>query len=521
MKSLIYPFNSKVTLLYCLPDLIMAQKQALAEKVIKGSFIVLALTFLGSVFAYLIRILFSRNLTIDDYGLFYAILGLVSLIATYMDLGFGYSVVYLFPKHFKAQNYSKAWNVFIHAHSITTLVSLICCGGLVLLAPFLANNYFKVPGSENLIYLFSIYFLCYVILNSLTQLFSSMHKELYYSSITVSKWFFTLLISGIFILSGNTKIVFLVIALIVGHALTVFMFIFLFLINYKFLYFNKISWQKPLFSQMFFLAIPSITETLVYTGLTAVDTFLLTLFRGVRDVGIYNIIYPVASIPIVLFNPINALILPLVSSLMEGERDKLKSLIEKILEIVPFLSLYFSLFTILFPTAIVGLIFGAKWQGLVEIPLMILSVGAIPILVSGILGGVALGMGRIKQKLKLVSITAIIFICVNIFLTFNLGIIGTVISGSAAAFVLCILFIKIINTQVKVNIPLTFYLKLLLLSLLSVLFIQFIKIAPDNLVELIIFGAIYTMIYILNGFILKVYNKSIFIKLLPASYFKK
>lgn len=499
----------------------MAQKQALAEKVIKGSFIVLTLTFLGSVFAYLIRIVFSRNLSIDEYGLFYAILALVSLIATYTDLGFGYSVVYLFPKYFKTKNYAKAWNIFVHGHSITAIVALLSCAVISYLAPFLANSYFKVPGSENLIYLFSLYLLCYVILNSLTQLFSAMHKAFYYSSMTVSKWLLSLIITGLFIATGNANAAFFVIALILGHALTALIFIFLFLINHNFLYKNKIKLEKSLYTQMFFLALPSITETLVYTGLTAMDAFLLTLFRGVREVGIYNIVFPLASIPVVLFNPINSLILPLVSDLMEGEKEKLSELIEKILQIVPYISLYFSLFTILFPSSIVNLIFGSKWHGLAEIPLMILSIGATPILLSGILGAVSLGMGRIKEKLKLVSITAAVFVCINIFLTFNFGIIGTVISGSSAAFVLCIMFLKIINSQVKLNIPVTFYLKLLLLSLLSILFIQFIEITPDNLLELIISGLIYTLIFALSGFILKVYDKSVFLKLLPASYFKK
>lgn len=481
----------------------------LAERVIKGSLIVLVLTFLGSVFAYLIRIVFSRTLSIDEYGLFYAILALVSLIATYTDLGFGYSVVYLFPKYFKAQNYAKAWNIFVHGHSITALIALICCGIIAYLAPFLADNYFKVPGSENLIYLFCFYLLSYVLLNSLTQLYSAMHKPLFYSSMTVSKWFLSLVFAGVFILTGNASAAFFVIALILGHALTALIFICLFLLNNNFLYKNKITLEKTLYAQMFFLALPSITETLVYTGLTSMDTFLLTLFRGVREVGIYNIVFPIASIPVVLFNPINALILPLVSDLMEGEREKLSLLVEKILQIVPFVSLYFSLFTILFPHSIINLIFGPKWQGLAEVPLVILSIGATPILLSGILGAISLGMGRIKEKLKLVSITAVIFLIVNITLTSYFGILGTVISASCSALLLCYLFGRIIKSQVNFKTPVTFYLKLILISLAAILIIQVTGINPSNWLNLIIVGVFFTLIYAGLGFVLKVYDRNL------------
>src|SRR3989338_6826378 len=118
----------------------MLQPPTLLEKIIKGGVVVLVLAFLGSVCAYLIRILFSRTLSIEDYGLFYAVFGLFSIITAYIDLGLGYSVVYLFPKQIKFKNYAKAWNIFIYGQVISLIMSVIALICFIILAPFLSPN---------------------------------------------------------------------------------------------------------------------------------------------------------------------------------------------------------------------------------------------------------------------------------------------------------------------------------------------------------------------------------------------
>ncbi|MBI4174443.1 MAG: hypothetical protein HY517_02260, partial [Candidatus Aenigmarchaeota archaeon] len=40
---------------------------------VSNSYIVLSLTLLGIFFGYLLRIYLSRNLTLEDFGLFYAV----------------------------------------------------------------------------------------------------------------------------------------------------------------------------------------------------------------------------------------------------------------------------------------------------------------------------------------------------------------------------------------------------------------------------------------------------------------
>lgn len=495
----------------------MLHLPTLQEKVIKGSIVVLILAFLGSVCAYLIRILLSRTLSVEDYGLFYAVFGLVSIITAYTDLGFGYSVVYLFPKQIKFKNYAKAWNIFIYGQSITLTMSVIASIFFITLAPFLARNYFKIPESQTLIYIFCIYLISFTIINGLIQIFTGLQKAKYYSSIAVSRWFLTLVISFLFLTFGFSNIVYYAIALCAGHILTALIYFFLLLKRYTFLIKHKIAWDRSVLRQMFSFAFPSLLETVIVSFAVLADTFFLTLFKGVREVGVYNIIYPLASTPLVLLNPINGLLLPLVSHLMEGEKEILKYLMEKILQIVPFIWLYFALFTIMFPSSIAGLIFGQKWVGLVEIPVTILSVGVLPMLMNGILGAITLGAGRVKAKLKMATFTAIISVILSGFLTYYWGVLGAVISASIIAFILSFLFSRIISPVITFKIPYLFYVKLLIFSSIVYLLVKIIGVYPKNWFEFITSGLIYSLIYIVFGYTLKIYDRRLIFMILPKS----
>lgn len=487
----------------------MSTKQSLKEKIVKGSIVALVLSFLGSFFAYLTRVLYSRTLSIDDYGLFYAVLSIFLMFTTYMDLGFGYSSVYLLPKYLKIKNFAKAWNIFIYGQATSFIMSLLISIILIISAPLLAQQYFKVPGSEVLVYIFCIFLISFSIINGMIQIYSGLQKEKYYASITLFRWLFTFIFSLLFLLSGFSDIVFFAIAWSAGHLVTGLIFIFLLYLRHSFLTVNKISWEKDTFKQMFSLAVPSITETFISSIFLMTVIFFLTLFRGVADVGIYNIILPLASIPIVLLNPLNTLLLPLVSHLCEGEKDKLKYLTEKILNIIPFVGGYFSLFIIMFPSASVGLIFGDKWLGKVEASLSLLSLGTISFLMIGILGVIVLGIGKVKERLKIAALIAIAGVPLNALFIWYFGVMGAVITTTIISLALNMLFISLIKKDLKVRVPYFFYIKIGLFGAGLFLIVRALKLSPDGWFQFISYGLIYTLIYSVFGYLLKIYDKQL------------
>lgn len=483
------------------------EAQSLKEKVIKGSTIVFFMALVGSLFAYLIRVLFSRTLSIENYGLFYAALGLFSMVSVYIDLGLGYATIYLLPKYIKSKNYAKAWNIFVHGLTISLIMSVTISILLVLIAPFLAKNYFRISGSENLIYIFCIYLVLVTILNGLSYIYISLQKEKYYSSINVSKWLLIFVFSALFFFFNFPNVLLYAIAWAAAHLVTVIIFTVLFYRKHSFLTENKIIWEKKILKTLWSFALPSFLESMIYSLVILTDTFFLTLFRGVREAGIYNVIYPIASISIMLLNPINNMILPLVSYLMEGEKDKLTYLMNKVLEIVPLAGLYFALFIVMFPSSVIVLVFGTKWSGLGEAPLMIISLGCIGLLLSIILGTILIGTGKIRERLKLLAFTGLFYVLFNAIFIWKFGIYGVVITNTLMGISLSIMFLKVLRKEILFKIPYQFYFKLSLFSFLLYILVRLTKINPHTWVEFIAAGVVYTVIFILFGYVVRVYDK--------------
>lgn len=493
----------------------MNSKKSLKEVIIKGTVFVILSALLGAIFAYLIRILYSRSLSVEDYGLFYAVFGFFSIISVHADLGFGEAIVYFIPKYFKSKKYKKLWKTFVYGQIIQIVVAILISVILVLLAPFLSRNYFKVIGSETLIYIFCVFLILNSLLNSLLQIFTGLQRPKYYSSINVLRIAFVMLISFVFLILDLNAPVFYALSWVFGYLITTFIFLYLLWDKHPAFTKNNLSWDEDTFNTMYKYAMPAFATTFIYSLLVSNDIFFLTLLRGVKEVGVYNVIVPIASISVVLLSPINSIVFPLVSHLYEGEKEKLSLLINKIYQLVPFVGVYFALFIILFPSSIVRLTFGHKWMGLIETSLSFLALGYIAYLFSIILGIIILGMGKVNQRLKILIVMAVLTICLNAVLVFKYGVLGAVATNSLMALLMCLIFTKIIRSVVYFKIPTLFYLKLIFISIPAFLIIRMIGFTPKNWLELIFSGVLYTVIFIFLGFLLKVYDKKLLELVLP------
>ncbi len=477
-----------------------------SENVIRGSVIVLVLSFLGAVLAYFIRVLYSRSLSVEDYGLFYAVFGFFSIISVHADLGFGEAIVYFIPKYFKSKKYKKVWNAYTYGQIIQFAVSMIISLILIILAPFLAKNYFKVSGSEYLIYVFCVFLIINSILNSILQIFTGLQKPKYYSLIIVLRSVLVLFFSLTFLAVDLNAPIFYALSWIFGYSIITVVFLYLLWTRHRILSANNLSWDHQIFISIYKYALPAFLTTFIYSLLVSSDIFLLTLLKGVKEVGIYNVVVPIASIPLVLFSPLNSILFPLVSHLYEGEKKKLRYLISKVYEIIPFIGVYFSLFVIMFPSSTIALIFGLKWLDFLEISLSIFSLAYIGVLTSSITGIITLGIGKVKERLRVLTIVAVINICLNIILIWQFGVIGAAITSTFAGFGLCIVFTSIIKKFVDFKIPYQFYLKIFIFSLAFFILIRLIHFSPKNWFEFILSGIIYTVIFAGLGFRLKIYD---------------
>lgn len=498
----------------------MDDTQSLKEKVVKGSIVAIVLTLFGAIFAYLIRVIYSRTLSIESYGLFYAIFGFFSILSSYADLGFGEAISFFIPKHLKRKEFGKLWNTFLYGQIIQVAVSFVMALILASAAPFLASNYFKVAGSEIIIYIFCIFMILNSFLNGINQIFTGLQKETYFSSINTTKTFFILLFSLTAVYLGFNNVNSYGFIWLIGYAITVIIYLYLLWTKHTFLTVNIFTLNKDIFQSLLKYAMPAFMTTFIYSLMTATNTFFLTLFRGVLEVGVYNVVVPIASTSMIFLAPLHNVLLPLTSNLMEGEKEKMGYLLNRLYTVIPYLGIYFGLFIVIFSNSITGIIFGEKWVNLTETPLIILSIGLIILLLSDMLGTIALGMGRIKERLIILSIVGFLNITIGAIFIWKYGILGAVLVSSFIAILSVVLFTKMIRKDVFFQIPYFFYLKLFFFSASIFLMTKFANLSPKNLPELILHGIFYTFIFFLFGFILKIYDKKIISMIIPFKNFK-
>lgn len=463
-------------------------------------------SLLTAPLGYLIRILYSHTLTIEQFGLFYAVFAFINFFTLYNDLGFGSSLAFYTPKFIRKENYINIWNSYKYSQIVTVIVSLMISAILFISADWLSLNYFKVKEAKNLIYILIIFFLTHGFITITSSFFVGLQKELYYSSKEFIRLFFTLIFSVIFWLFDLPNIVFYALAWSVAHIITALVFYYL-LYKKSFHLITPVKWDRTLFDKLLKYALPSILVTSLYSFITSTDIFFLTAFRGVRDVGVYNIILPIVSIPTFLLMPLSNFFIPLTSSLMEEKKEKISRIIESLLVYIPFIVFYFMFFVILNPQQSINFLFGKKWLGLAENPLIILSVGAFFTNLSYYLSIITLGMGFAKERLRISAVIALLNLILSSSLIYFYGIIGAAIAYSLIYFVSILLYGSLIKSAVQFRYPLTFYAKLIVFGLIFYLLMLQFNIKLESQAEFVAGGVIYTALMIALAYLLNLFDK--------------
>jgi len=494
----------------------MSKTINLTERILQGSTIVIFFTALTSILSYGLRILYSHLLTIEEYGLFYAVINLSGAIILYSDLGFTYSASFLIPKYILRKDYLKSWNAYKYSQLVGVGATSIIAIMLTILAPWLSSQYFKTAQAQNLIYIFCIYLIANSFVNTQHALFVGLQQEKYYSSIQAVRIFLTVLLTLLFwVFWGRDLNVFAFIAT-ASYLLCGLIFTFLIYKKNAFLQNLKLRWDSNLFKQMYTYAIPTLLASSVYSLIIFSDTFFLTLFRGIEEVGVYNIALPLASIPLIILSPFANFLFPLISHLSEKNRGKITLIMDSILRIIPFAALYFALFISMFPSQPILLLFGEKWSGPTEFPLSILSLGYIPATISFFFTTVVMGLGNTKQRLKALTVVALVSFGLNAPFVYYFGIAGAAVAACIIHLTSVLFLGRIIKSNIAFNYPYKLYLKLILFSISLYVLVKLTHFEPQSLPLYLLTGLTYTLIVTLFGLSLKLMNyvsiKQIFTK---------
>ncbi|HLC96368.1 MAG TPA: flippase [Candidatus Nanoarchaeia archaeon] len=487
------------------------------KRVVAGLGIVFLMRALGSLFAYLIRLVLARELTPTEYGLFYAVLTMVIFFIFFRDLGLGQALVKYIPEFQVHKKFDRIKTAIVSVCSFQFLSSLILCAAFFFAADYLALNYFKNPDAAVLLKLFIPYILLSIFFIIQKSILQGFQRIAIFSTIEFVKNVGVFFILLLFLGQGLG-----VFAPVLAYVATAFLLILIYIApTYHTFNLNKyqIVNLKPITKQMFAFGVPVMFTTVGDNIISYIDTLMLTYYTTLENVGIYNVVLPSAVILITLGTSIAAVLYPLTSELWARKDTKRLTDGLRILHRYSFVAIIPIIFTIFaFSQFFIEFFFGPEYVAGTR-ALQILLLGVLVFIVAVINHNILAGIGRPRDVTKIIFTAALVNTIVNFLLIpldytlFGLqigGINGAAIATSLSYLVALIYSMKLIRRHINVHFPFKDWGKLLIAAAAFIAVLAFVKevISIATWMEIVVSAGIAGIVYLLVVFLLHIIDIS-------------
>lgn len=382
------------------------------KRIVKGASIVFAMTLLNSIFGFLVRIILARNLTLSDFGFFYAVIAFFGLVGLLKNLGINQAIIKYIPE-FKAQKSFDKIKTSILFAFIFSIVSSAIVGSLLLyFSSEISAGYFKDPNVNAVFRVFLIFFVVQLLVTSINSMFNAFQRPLLMSY------------SGVFINLAFLLLVFFsdgmninrVVWYYNGVHITVLITNFVLLLNVFNIFKYKASPYLPVAKKLVPFGAASTASTVVSHTAIRIDTIFLTFFQNLETVGIYSAITPFRTIFKIAGSSISKIFFPLTSELYgEGRTDELKVTLDKIHRYIAFLVMPLAVIFFAYTEFIINTLFGPEFvEGANAARFVVLSALIRPIGIINV--GTINGLGKPIKNTQIITITGISNILLNIIL---------------------------------------------------------------------------------------------------------
>ena len=237
-----------------------------------------------------------------------------------------------------------------------------------------------------------------------------------------------------------------------------------------------------------------------------IDTLILTYFRPLSEVGIYNVILPSAMLFLYFGISISAVAFPIVSELW-AKKDKIR-LSEgiRLMHKYTFAIIIPAVFTIFtFSELFIKSFFSAEYV-VGELAFRILLIGVLFYIVAGINTNIIAGIGKPKTATKIIVFSAIINIILNLILIPIMGIEGAAIATAISYLTALILSTYKVTKFIEIEFPKIIWVKLVASGLIFISIIFYMKnlLVLNPWLELIISSATAVIVYLVVIYLLKI-----------------
>lgn len=495
-----------------------------AEINIKKIYTFYLLYFLILPLGFFIRTFYSRTISLEEFGIIYAIIGFLGFISIFVDIGFNESIRYFIPKFQTRKEFDKISSIIQISFFIQILLILLSSSLIFIFSTWLSENFFQNSSIQTYLLIFLIYFIFNNLFSILANLFVAFKMNNYYQIIRFFQLSSVLLISILFFILQRPEQLAKYYAFSWGLASSIVFFIYIFIIFHKFPYLKKINKPKLSlikkylkYSSYLFSAILA-NKILSYT-----DILIITYYIGIIHVGIYSNVFALIGVFLTFFTSISLLLTPLFSEYKENNnKNKIMKVMKIIYGPVIFMILPTIYIIISFSNKILNIVYGPEFsQG--SILLTIFAIFAIFKILNDYNLSLMNGLGIANKIPKIIFPIMILNVILNLLLVQKFELIGITLITTLGWFLLSILTYLKIKQEINFKITLKNISKLIFSILVFIISNKiFLKILYlHSLTEFIIALILSGTLYLITGYVLKIYSKNDLKLLIPKNKFNK
>jgi len=473
------------------------------HELIKGGMYLTFGSVITFILTYFFRILVSRNFSVEQYGLFFSILNFLNFFIFFIYLGLDKAAIYYIIKYHLAEEYNHIKTILFTSILLQLLAILILILFIFIFGNYLEINYFKYPGSGNMLKIFSLFLLFNIfgMINYMT--IYGFNRINIFSFYDLTFNLLSLIILILF-LKSNLKLYSPIMAYVLSSFLVILIFLPFSMKIFPFFKY-KIEKIKSTAIELMRYGLPALLISIGLRTLMQTDTLLLTKFSSLHEVGLYQAAQPLANLFVFLSVGVTTLLFPFLAHLYNtNEFEKMSLYLSHIFKYLILLLLFAVTFFIIFSEEILGFIFGASYVPAKGI-FIILLISVIFNVLCSINLQVIYSFNKQKQILKLILVVAAINIVFNLFLIPQFGGIGAAVSSTLSYLLLLFFSWRLVIKNVPISLEIKKY---LLLLLVCVLFL--IPLLGFNFSQMWLkLGcfSLFAVIYIFLLFLLKLFSK--------------
>lgn len=418
LQNKLKKIKSKLKYLINLKVKMIDEHKSLSEKFIKKWFWLYLFSFIIAPLWYIVKIIVSNQLTVEEVWIVYWVMSLITLISSFNDLWLTESLNYFLPKFIATKDYSKTKSVLVYSLISQLITSILIWAFLIWWNDFIASNYFHHKEASSILFIFAFFFFWSNLFSIAYTFFQAVQNTLYQKLIELSRMWFTLFFTvAVWIFDIWNLQNFALSWVLWLYVWMIFALIFFIKKYYNpYLKSETIIWSKDLFKTLFSYAVMILLASQASTILSQIDMQMIIYMLGMTDAGYYTNYLSIISIPFMIIWPIFAFLFPVFSH-MHGNKEH-----DKIITVKQIFSKYFiviaiisnTLFFVFWPQ-ISYILFWEKFLYswiILQYSVFFLVFNYLLQLNFNILGGT----WRVKERVKIISWAIVINMVTNYFL---------------------------------------------------------------------------------------------------------